>query len=167
MASKYKERFVKDVVDHCSRGFTLKSFCVIAGITMNTLRKWRKTYPDFDDACSVAENTVSLFYQSIMRDMAKNGNFNAVKEMLKATDRDFSNKIEVQADHTTVYKIDLGEIAQIVEENSEDDNIIEIEDFKKIHSLNEREEEGRHERGPEDSEEVEDMLVDKKYELDI
>lgn len=81
--------------------------------------------------------------------------------MLKATDKDFGNNVNVESTHTTVYQIDLGEVAQIVNSNSEDDDIITVEDFKEVQSINERDSSGRELRGPEDAENVEELLVGK------
>ena len=164
-ALKYRDRFITDVVDHCGKGHTLRSFCVIANITMSTLNKWRKEIPDFDDACNVAQNSASLFYQDLLIEKAKSGDFNAMKMMIKSVDKDFNDKIQVDANHSVVYKIDLGEVAGLVTNNRECRDVIDLDKFKQDNTINERELEGRHERGAEDSNDPEVLLIGEKADI--
>lgn len=88
-----------------------------------------------------------------------------MKMMIKSVDReDFSEKQIIETSGSVVYKLDFGDMPNIIEEAKKNRDIVEITDYSE---LNEREHIGRHDSGPEDSEDVRELLTGDKKNVDI
>ena len=64
--SKYDPRFCKMIIEHMATGCSFATFGAIALVKFQTLKRWRKAYPEFDEACEIGELVCQLTWEKII-----------------------------------------------------------------------------------------------------
>lgn len=68
---KWKPELCEKLVDHLEQGFSLESFGAIANCHSDMLYKWRKKYPEFDEACRVGQAKGRYFWEKMGQEGAQ------------------------------------------------------------------------------------------------
>lgn len=63
--SDYKTEYCSMLLDHCSQGYSFKSFAARINVLPETLEKWTKEHPEFEAAKSKAELKQRMFWEAM------------------------------------------------------------------------------------------------------
>jgi hypothetical protein len=64
--TKYKPELCDKVIKHHKQGGSMTSFVAIAGACIETLNQWRIRFPEFDQACILAQAEYQKLLESIL-----------------------------------------------------------------------------------------------------
>lgn len=61
--TKYDPKYCDEVIEVMRAGFSLTAFCGIIQVLPQTVANWRKTYPEFDEACQLAKTARLIHWE--------------------------------------------------------------------------------------------------------
>jgi len=100
IATIYSDRMCNDIVQFCSQGKTLTAFAVFTGVHSSTIKKWRKRYKEFDEACEAAKEAQLAYMEHLaigQVDGSVKGSTTALMFLLKNQFKDqYKDKVEVE-----------------------------------------------------------------------
>lgn len=111
--STYRPDYCQAVINYRSEGRSLAAFAGSIGITRSTLDDWMLKYPDFKEACEIAELVALGEWEDIAKRQAegkiKNGSSSTLVFMLKNRfNTDYKDKSVVEHSGNVNWIIDTG-----------------------------------------------------------
>lgn len=94
--SKYKEKYVEDLIEHMKEGNSYKSFAAKIGVHVDTLYEWESKYSEFSEAKKVAFSMSESYWEDLGKKMAEGGNASVWKFNMKNRFGWKENTIEVK-----------------------------------------------------------------------
>lgn len=128
----YDPEMCSRVIEYMVDGASFANFCASEGISQSTFYLWRKKYPEFNDACEVADMHCTVWWEERARECAhKDGSRGNSSIILAALynrgNRFWTNKQEIET--TTVNKDEL-DLSQLTDE--------ELELYERVAAIKER-----------------------------
>lgn len=111
--TRYRYDYCQMLVNHrAATGKSFASFGVVAGVGIATLKKWVEEYPDFKEACELAEVASLSYWEDRMGDQATGeikGSSTTLLAIMKNNFGEFyKDKTEVEHTGGVIFKISTG-----------------------------------------------------------
>ena len=123
--SKYRQKYVEEVVTYCAEGFSLTAFAGEIGVDRDTITEWCAQHPEFSVAVARAKAKRARFWEQQAVDLAKSGGQSG-----RATMVIFGLKNHAPEDFAEVRKHELtgkdGAPLSIDGERAEDRRLLEL-----------------------------------------
>lgn len=94
--SKYVDAYCNEVIECLALGHSVTAFAGQIGVARSTVFKWAEEHPEFSDALKVGQAKATAYWESILKDVAKNGGGNATAAIFGLKNRaseDWADKV--------------------------------------------------------------------------
>jgi transposase len=71
--SDYRSDYCEGIVEFCTAGYSLASYCHEIGVSRATLNNWAAAHPEFLEAVNRAKNARARWWEDQARKIAENG----------------------------------------------------------------------------------------------
>lgn len=124
--TKYKKKYCKEILEKADLGWPIWKIAYHWGVTEDTLRRWRDTYVQFEEAYALAKLGKKVYWHD---ELIVNKEMSAQEKKMWATiHMDYSDKQEVKSTQTEVRSVTIT-IAEPIERRKleqKENNIIDV-----------------------------------------